>query len=511
LTPPGADADGPARVDIRVERKGYGRYWTMVAGQLRHGESLPELLAQLPASPQLDVGRLHAMAAGRGGIWLTPYAGIQRLTFGHRLRWRPGEAPQITRWFTPEDEPVAAPGSGVDQLRAAIRDAVVEEVEGADGCSVAMSGGLDSPTVAVVAAEVLGARSRGVHRSPVLALCASPQPGTPPTGTAKVADDWSAASAVGDRVAGLDVRRLVNQGMVGPLDFADDFHVRWAMPVSAPANLWWLRESESVSAREARRVILTGTSGNATFSVGPPGAPGRLLRDGSREASRAHFGVRGGVGPPGWPARVGRSAVWDDLRGDGWSGKTRGALLAAMRRRRAGGSPPSPLRGGIATEMPEHVLAMTPYVRWCLAEPLSAAVGPWSGADVRWADPLGSPQVIRAAFALPADDWTAGGLDRSVARRLTRGMLPDQVRLRRSRGDQSADLPDLIRRDAHRYTAALASFRESPTTAEILDTDVMWASRQLLQGSRADAVAWRMAYLRPFTVALFTTWWDSWQ
>ena len=483
-----------SEVDIRVERKGYARYWTMFAGQLRHGASLPELFAQLPEPPPLDVGRLHAMAAGQGGIWLTPYAGVERLTFGHRLTWVSGEPPLIERWFTPEDEPLAQAGAGIDRMRLAIRAAISEELGSEDDCTVAMSGGLDSPTVAAIAAQVLREEGGGAGPAGVLALCASPQQGTPATGAAKVADDWPAARAVGDRIEGLDVRRLTNGGQIGPIDVAEEFHRRWAMPLSAPANAWWLGGVESVASREARRVILTGGSGNATFSVGPPGAPGRLLPDGSREAPSGRSSLLGrtdrarGAGRPGWP--------------DGVSRRVRGAL------RGRGATLPSPLRAGPAAKMPDHVLAMSPYLRWCLAEAMSPAVGPWTGADVRWADPLGAPQVIRAAFAMPAPEWTADGLDRSVARRMTKGLLPDQVRLRRAKGEQSADLPDLLRRHADRYTDALDSFRGSPTTGKILDTDVMWQSRHLLRGSRADALAWRLNYLRPFTVGLFTAWWD---
>lgn len=199
--------------------------------------------------------------------------------------------------------------------------------------------------------------------------------------------------------------------------------------VPAPANAWWLAAVEEAAVADGRSVILTGGSGNPTSPWAGPALLGGSIATGPAIGRPA----------PG----VGVLGAWQQL----------GARVSAAC------SPPSPLRPGVSSHMPDYVVAMAPYLRWCLAEPF--AIEQWrpNRADVRWADPLGSPQVIRAAFAMPAEEWTAGGLDRSVARRLTEGLLPDDVRLRRARGEQSADLPDLLRRDADRYTEALTSPR----------------------------------------------------
>ncbi|WP_040950868.1 asparagine synthase-related protein [Gorillibacterium massiliense] len=55
-------------------------------------------------------------------------------------------------------------------------------------------------------------------------------------------------------------------------------------------------------------------------------------------------------------------------------------------------------------------------------------------------DPTGDPRVIRFCLSLPYEQFVQSGMDRALARRITRDRLPDAVRLnQRKRGVQGAD------------------------------------------------------------------------
>ncbi len=67
-------------------------------------------------------------------------------------------------------------------------------------------------------------------------------------------------------------------------------------------------------------------------------------------------------------------------------------------------------------------------------------------------DPTNDIRVIRFCLSIPNEQYTKGGLDRSLIRRATRHYLPDMVRLNnKSRGMQSADL-------IHRMTPTWKAF-----------------------------------------------------
>lgn len=442
---------------VRVDAKGQARYWTVEQGRVLVGE-LPELVAAM-RRPSLSASALFAMAAGRASIWLSPFEGVHRLTFGHELRVGAGE-PRVTRWLRPEDSE-AAQGDPVELMREAIIDAIDEAVGTRTSATVALSGGLDSTVVLALA-------SRNPQlRDGLQAYCATPAPGSVAAPKGRFADEWEAASSVARHV-GVPVRRLAHEDAFCWLDAADDVHARTLLPVQVPGNLWWLRRLEHEASSRTDRIILTGQSGNATFSNGLPKAPRPLRVDGTHEL----------------PSRL-----RDALRWKSWRPR-----------------PPSVLRAGLHVQMPSHVLDMRPWTRWCLAEPPTPARGPWSGADVVWHDPLGSARVVMLAMSLPSSVW---GLDRDLARAVGRGLIPEQVRLCRDRGIQGTDLTAMIARHADAYIKAIDRVCGSASAREFLDPAVLRGSADLLRGDLRSAAVFREHYLHPLAVGLFAAWWDD--
>lgn len=448
---------------MRVGEKGRAGYWTVEQGRLLVGQTLSEVVNGM-RNPRLSLGALAAMAGPRASIWLTPFEGVHRLTFGHELHLTDGRL-QVRRWFFPE-QTAATQEDPVAVMRRVIRAAVDASVDGA-GATVALSGGLDSTLLLVLAAQNPG-------RPGVLqACCAVPDPSDTVFVAGRAADEWSAARAVAEH-AGVPLQRLSANGF-NWLDEADAFHARNLIPCLAAPNMWWLRQLEQQAVRSGHRVILTGQSGNATFSHGPLNRIPPLLADGTHEK----------------PVQRRRA---------------RSALRGIVER-----TPPAAVRPGFSIQIPEHVLEMDPWTRWCLAEPPASAHGPWTGADVVWADPLGSPEVITAAMSLPRRAWGVKLSDRSLARRVGIGLIPDQVRLNRVRGIQGTDLPGLMLLHAGAYQRAVQRVSESTNARAFLDVQLLrrGVDRLLVRGDLNSARRFQSHLLRPLAVGLFAAWWDE--
>lgn len=440
----------------RVRYKGDAQYWTRLGDQVLISRALGPLVSRLP-SPQLSPASLAAYAQGFGGTWVTPFEGVHRLTFGHELVAEPS-GPRITRWLTPRPwRP--ADGSPAEALRSAVTAAVEESLAGETEVTLAVSGGLDSTVVAAVAASLVPDPEK------LVGYCASPRE-EPPRGRAgRMYDEWELAAPAARR-AGISPVRLQNGDGVDWLDLAPEIHERLLLPTPAPANAWWLRGVEMAARAAAHRMILTGQSGNATFSGGPAVLP-----------------RRGGIRKP----------------------------LAAARRgltRRGSGDLPSPHRRGATPVLPDHVRDDDLWTRWCLAEPNVPGKGPWTGSDVSWRDPLGSPEVVSLAWGLPREAWTDDRGPRALARSVGRGLIPETVRLNTARGVQVADQAAMIHRRAAQYRAAVDTVCRSNSAASFLDLDVLADSVGLFDSVQS-AERWRRTYLRALTVGLFAAWWDQ--
>lgn len=93
-----------------------------------------------------------------------------------------------------------------------------------------------------------------------------------------------------------------------------------------------------------------------------------------------------------------------------------------------------------------------------LATKLSLAYGLWER------DPTCDPRVVRFCLSVPFDQYVQHGVDRSLIRRATKGLLPDKVRLNQtSRGIQAADW---IHRMAPHWNSFLAELDELASDQE---------------------------------------------
>ncbi|MGE2730362.1 asparagine synthase (glutamine-hydrolyzing) [Mycolicibacterium vaccae] len=87
----------------------------------------------------------------------TLHCGIRRLESGSYARMRPGQAPQITRYFTPRFDatPFPSPGSAqqerYDEITAVLEDSVAKHMRADVTVGAFLSGGIDSTAIAALA------------------------------------------------------------------------------------------------------------------------------------------------------------------------------------------------------------------------------------------------------------------------------------------------------------------------------------------------------------------------
>lgn len=416
---------------------------TRDANRLVLATGLPALLAHVSWRPQIDVGYVvdsfTAVGPARRALdTASPLAGVQRIPYGHVATITEDDV-ALRRWFQPSFSDSNA--NSVTRMREAVALAVADSLP--DGpIAVAMSGGLDSTTVATSAAT---------SGRPVVGLCHVPVAGTPTPSGGRDLGDWDRAVATADHVPGLCAEPVINDAGVTMLDVLPAAFEETLSPVFNPASLVWFRLISERARALGASALLVGQQGNLTFS-GPPTAllhPGRRWRRGKPVDRWTPAGIRS----------------YTPSRG------TRETLKPAMDRLMVSGPP-----------LPFSLPAYTP--------------------GLRMLDPLSDPRVATVALQTPRDQWTAGGLTRSLARRATIGLLPDSVRLHRGRGAQSADTAIHRRAQQAEFRLAVQTVAESSLATSVVDTADL--SRSLT--AKPEAANWDSRFGRVLGLGLYLSW-----
>lgn len=179
----------------------------------------------------------------------TLYAGIRKLPPGHWLRWRKG-AFDVQPWWRPRFERAEATPAGtvLDDLRQAVRDCLVADVE--VGCF--LSGGLDSGVIAALMAEA----AREAGRPPPCTFTM--------TFTSQAYDEREAAAATA-RHLGCRHRELPAEPVLAQA--LPEMIAAFGEPFGNPTAL--LVKALSRAARDHVKVALVGDGGDEVFAGYP--------------------------------------------------------------------------------------------------------------------------------------------------------------------------------------------------------------------------------------------------
>ncbi len=402
-----------------------GMFWTLDEGEparLTFGVDLGEVIRSRRGSTTLDPEWVAGYASLRAPPEATPYLQVRRLRSGTTAVWRTvGAVPEIGQWCGPSvwDEPTLAGPEAMQLFSRAFDCAVDRLVVPGEPLSATLSGGLDSSLV--VASLVRHATTN----NPVHAFCHSPHPGAVPRRVAgwdtrdrRFAAELAASS--GGRVVLHDV---VAADGDSPLDAALAAAERTWWPTLNPANQLWMAVISERAARLGSSRVFYGTHGNAAFSYEHAYAVQQRWR------SVAH------------------------------------TLVGPVRRRLD--RPPAPLL--LAAVRPPPPATRAFYLEWLAGNTsLPAALMP-SGWDSVPVDPFLSTAVLDVAAAITPTEWRSGSMNRSFARRISAGRVPESIRLRATRGAQGADNWFLVRAERQRYLEEARALTQTPVLDHLVD------------------------------------------
>ncbi len=409
----------------------------------------------------------------------TMYRNVFRVPPAHVFRVNADGAVEQHRYWSPADIKPVRLGSDAayaEGLRDCLDRAVRRQMRSTHPVGCLMSGGLDSSSVAALAARALSEKNQRLT-----AFTGVPRhdfDGPLPHGC--YGDETPYVEAIRKHAGNIDVDYVRN-------DECDDFtqlerfFIALDGPVRNPTNFGWTMAILERARTSGRRVLLSGLHGNTTISWnGWPQAASHLLRGRLLLAYRQWrlfyrttpysrwVALRKLFIEPAVPARLGdwadhrrhpsRGAPWQDhapIRADFAAAMTvdRRAkklghdFLYRMRRdERAGG------------------LTQIDYAGdWHAAE---KAV---TGVEVR--DPTADIDVVSYCFGVPPEQYLAEGIDRSLIRRAMWGLLPDVVLTNRLSGLQGADWYEKLAGRRGELARKIAELGQSPLARRVIDLE----------------------------------------
>lgn len=405
------------------------------------------LLAHPAVPAEVDeetVARFFALAPARAGR--TFFAGVRELPPGHRLSvpFDGGEA-RLEAWWS---WPVAEPERGVpdaewaERFASTLRESVRCRLRSVTPPVALMSGGLDSTSVAALAAREMAAAGAEV---PLTTL------------------SW-----VFDELPESDEREFM-EPVVAAIG-ADPVWIRgddawplrdpgsWPVPLASPYNGLYrrLRERAYGAARSrGARVVLTGECGDQVFFGGADWLRD-LLADRRIGAALAGVGrelaLRGRTDLP----RFGLGSALKRAFGRPLAPRPEPEWLTPKARELAGGAAWGRWEGVRGLPRPEQRAGLTdPRIAASIRVETGLAAA--EGIEIR--RPYRDRRLVELALALPAHRLYRPGWIKWATREAMRGLLPEPVRRRRRR----SSLAPLTRRGlVEREAAAVRSLLDSP-------------------------------------------------
>lgn len=375
----------------------------------------------------------------------TPYTGVWRLPPGCAFVTTANGRPRLIEWardsWTADELDLHA---ALASYREVFSDVMRRLTVDMTAIPVAMSGGLDSTYVAAVAAS-----ARSAHQ-PVHAFVSSPVPGLVDNPSVHaVTDDLPAAGLMADRYPGrLRLEVVRNDERVAPLDAAAVASAESWWPVPAPENWIWMSQIARGAIALGSQRLLVGTHGNWAFSgYWPATQPQRtsIMRR-MRHVARATR-VRLAGSPDCSETGVRGSATNAVVFTDGWAPP---------------GYDPRPFH-----ERFRDGLSMRNQTSAAMAN-----TGLFDGC-IMWVDPFTAPDLLALAARISPDAWGCEPSPRGFARRVSAGLVPDEIRLRRARGAQAPDSWLWINNLRGQYLARVDALTDTPVLRDMIEIERM--------------------------------------
>jgi asparagine synthase (glutamine-hydrolysing) len=464
-------------------------FYCRASGRILFATQLAALLACPAVHAGLDVKSLGLTAVGKPRPGCTMFEGVKALAGGELLIHH-DEMVRVERWWRPDMVPREVHPQVrdyVDEARALFDSAVASRLRARGGVVATLSGGLDSTLVAVTAARQMATTGKVLE-----AFTAIRQPGLPVNNEPRWANaDAAWAAAVAEFQPNIR-QRLVSPGGLTPLDILPAVHALSHTPVHNPANLVWAWQMSARAAHNRAHVVLCGDHGNQSISY-------------AGDLSDAHF-IRlrriAGVAQRTWD-RVRCIGITPHKSTTAGEPETRDALGCEILLPEFCGEHHEEL---LEPRLPMSEREM--FTRAMTAAQPAARVDFMAHFGVEWLDPTGDRKLLERLLTFPLHVFRVGNRPRGLARELGRGLIPESVRLRRTRSAHFPDETAWFALRADDYRNSLQSIRDSSTCGFFLDTSSLESLLQTLCAGRGSAQEALIAH-RALDAGLFAVGFES--
>lgn len=410
----------------------------------------------------------------------TFYRGLQRLQTGHLLTVG-REGLRLRKFWQdcpPREIRYSADGDYVDAFNELFKRVIADHLRSTSPVGVMMSGGLDSTSVAAVAATQLKSRGRR--------LCAFTEvPGSGcsgMTGAGRYADETPFVRAMSQRYDNIDLNLITTDGMMY-LDGLYTFFDAANIPFRNATNRTWIEAILQAAGKQGVRVLLTGAQGNLTISRNGQGLLPLLIRQGKWLRALQEARALGG------------SSTFRTFFGQGIMPLLPTALYDAMQQMRGnramGGLSPwyeySVINPDFArihrveeraqengfefsfrpdADILKTTCRILPRLSM-MANDISHVYRGLYGTDVR--DPTADVRIAEFCLAIPEEQYLKDGVSRRLVRRAMAEMLPAEILENRQRGLQAADWFQRLLLSREKLLLELSEWGKNDLLSGILD------------------------------------------
>ncbi|MBP1638425.1 MAG: hypothetical protein H6Q17_8 [Bacteroidetes bacterium] len=330
----------------------------------------------------------------------------------------------------------------VEDLLDSFNKAVACRLRSYKPVAATLSGGMDSSSVCILAAEQLvqqGKRLKTYSHIPQFS------PSHTLSEQYQCGDEQPFIESVVDAAGNIDPVFLDSAG-ISPLEGIKELILMCGKPFHGACNAYWILDIFKTAVKENYGTILMGAFGNATISwsgIEDALPAGEIFK---------HYGLKGLIrkklikpilfGNTPFAFIYKRMAFgeqpWDSRS---YCSKTFEESLNLTKRIKASGFDPT-----FRCHYPDpKKQTMRIFDTNITRLSFGSTIGCETGLELR--DPTGDPRVIESALSIPHELFF-GEMDKWVLRTMMKGRLPDAVRLNTKKGKQSSDVP--ARLFAHR-------------------------------------------------------------
>ena len=461
------------RLHLLVDANGEKHlYMYRGAGLAAVSNRAPPLLAVPAIKRSVDIPALLDFFTDQRQAWRTTLAGIESIPPGHGVSLDTDGTCRRLRWWSPPDLDAwrrFEHPDAVDEFLQVFATAIRDRLRCRGNPGGLCSGGLDSTSVSSLAAAVLAKRGM-TYRT--YTSVPHPKWQQPMLNPRREHDERPYVTALVRSQPNIDATFVAADGTIF-LDCLPELFAGTAWPVHNTANMPWLFAIWDVMREDGVRLPLSGNRGNSTISFDGPllydlASAGRLdLLMGEFSASPSAFAV----------------ALRDLLSAatQTWSRRSFPRLaLAALEKkwqRRVALRVAAARAHGLTVDISKYCRA------WSTAEmrrrfqrireraPMSPLEIETLQRPLTDTDPTADRRIAELCWSLLPTEYRHGTERRRLVRRAMVGHLPDEIRLRTTRGAQAPDTWMHLTDRLDDLREAVEFLAEDTTCRELLDIE----------------------------------------